>query len=139
MILAGGKIYETSEQPRLLDSLAGEISRTRQTLSLDPEKVINAADKLGKRAAAGEFSGMISEFLPDFPGRGFRILSVGDFSKRSLKVQLQGVGKANLTLRNFPSSVDMLRKQLKIKEGGEDYLFATTWADGRHVLIRCRR
>lgn len=79
------------------------------------------------------------EFLPDFPGRGFRILSVGDFSKRSLKAQLQGVGKANLTLRNFPGSVDMLRKQLKIKEGGEDYLFATTWADGRHVLIRCRR
>ena len=79
------------------------------------------------------------EFLPDFPGRGFRILSVGDFSKRSLKAQLQGVGKANLTLRNFPSSVEMLRKQLKIKEGGEDYLFATTWADGRHVLIRCRR
>lgn len=79
------------------------------------------------------------EFLPTFPGRGFRILSVGDFSKRSLKVQLKDIVKANLTLRNFPGTVDALRRQLKLKEGGEDYLFATTWADGQHVLILCRK
>ena len=79
------------------------------------------------------------EFLPTFPGRGFRILSVGAFTKRSLKVQLKDIVKANLTLRNFPGTVEALRRQLKLKEGGEDYLFATTWADGQHVLVRCRK
>ena len=77
--------------------------------------------------------------LPDFPGRMFRIVSVGDFSKRSLKAQLQGVSQANLTVRNFPSTVAVLRKQLKLKEGGSDYLFATTLSDGRHALVRCEK
>lgn len=101
MILAGGKIYETSEQPRLLDSLAGEISRTRQTLSLDPEKVINAADKLGKRAAAGEFSGMISEFLPDFPQEYLRL--AGEYlNGESLRFRLkQELGEYPVTRRTI--------------------------------------
>jgi hypothetical protein len=47
--------------------------------------------------------------------------------------------KANLTIRNFPSSVAELRKRLKLKEGGEDYLFATTLADESKVLIKCKK
>ena len=47
--------------------------------------------------------------------------------------------KANLTIRNFPSSVAELRKRLKLKEGGEDYLFATTLVDESKVLIRCKK
>lgn len=77
--------------------------------------------------------------LPDFPGRKFRIVSVGDFSKKSLKEQLRDLKQANLTIRNFPGKVDLLRKQLKISEGGENYLFATTLADGHHALIHCRQ
>ena len=47
--------------------------------------------------------------------------------------------QANLTVRNFPATVVDLRKRLKLKEGGHDYLFATTLADGRRVLIHCQR
>ena len=72
----------------------------------------------------------------DFPGRRFRVLEVSDFGKKNLKRFLQGVEKANLTVRNFPTSVAELRKKLKLKEGGDLYLFATTLHSGQKVLIK---
>lgn len=77
-----------------------------------------------------------SSGLVDFPGRRFRVTAVSGFGKKDLKVLLEGVEKANLTVRNFPSSVAELRKKLKLKEGGDTYLFATTLASGEKVLIR---
>ena len=71
------------------------------------------------------------------PARQFRIVGVSDFSKASLKLLLKDIDKANLAIRNFPSDVATLRKRLKIKEGGNDYLFATTLFDDTHALIRC--
>ena len=79
------------------------------------------------------------EWLEDFPGRRFQVEAVSGFGKKELKPFLQGIGKANLTIRNFPSSVADLRKRLKLKEGGDVYLFATTLADEQKVLIRCRK
>lgn len=77
-----------------------------------------------------------SSGLVDFPGRRFRVTAVSGFGKKDLKVLLERVEKANLTVRNFPSSVAELRKKLKLKEGGDTYLFATTLASGEKVLIR---
>lgn len=77
--------------------------------------------------------------LPHYPGRMFRIVDCYDFSKQDIKRMLGCLQKANLTVRNFPSSADELRRRLKLKDGGHDYLFATTLADGRHVLIHCQR
>ena len=79
------------------------------------------------------------QFIEDFPGRRFRVEAVSGFGKKELKDFLQGLEKANLTIRNFPSSVADLRKRLKLKEGGEDYLFATTLADESKVMIKCRK
>ena len=78
-------------------------------------------------------------FIEDFPGRRFRVEGVSGFGKKELKTFLQGTEKANLTIRNFPSSVADLRKRLKLKEGGEDYIFATTLADESKVLIKCKK
>ena len=78
-------------------------------------------------------------FIEDFPGRRFKVEAVSGFGKKELKDFLQGVEKANLTIRNFPSSVAELRKRLKLKEGGEDYLFATTLVDESKVLIKCKK
>ena len=78
-------------------------------------------------------------YMEDFPGRKFQVEAVSGFGKKDLKTFLQGVEKANLTIRNFPSSVADLRKRLKLKEGGEDYLFATTLADESKVLIKCKK
>ena len=77
--------------------------------------------------------------VPDFPGRSFRVEAVSGFGKKELKAFLLGMEKANITIRNFPLSVPELRKRLKLKEGGEDYLFATTLADNRKVLIKARK
>lgn len=74
-----------------------------------------------------------------FPGRCFRVEGVSGFGKKELKLFLQGLDKANLTVRNFPSTVAELRKKLKLKEGGDVYLFATTLEDGEKVLVRCRK
>lgn len=75
--------------------------------------------------------------LNNFPGRGFCIQAVSTLNKRELKQMLGDVTKANLTVRNFPTTVAELRKKLKLKEGGENYLFATTLADESHVIFKC--
>ena len=77
--------------------------------------------------------------VADFPGRTFNVVAVAGFGKKDLKVLLGGLEKANLTIRNFPSSVADLRKRLKLKEGGDDYLFATTLANGEKVLVHGRK
>lgn len=74
-----------------------------------------------------------------FPGRTFHIDGWSGFGKREIKELLKGEKKANLTVRNFPTSVAELRKRLKLSEGGNIYLFATTLADGQKVLIKCSK
>ena len=76
-------------------------------------------------------------FLPGFPGRVFAIEGVCGFGKRELKALTADLEQANLTVRNFPATVAELRKRLRLREGGSTYLFATTLADGRKVLLKC--
>lgn len=70
-----------------------------------------------------------------FPGRSFRIIAISSFNKKELKRHLSGITKANVATRNFPLSVAELRKRLKLKDGGETYIFATTLSDESHVLV----
>lgn len=70
-----------------------------------------------------------------FPGRSFRIIAISSFNKKELKRHLSGITKANIATRNFPLSVAELRKRLKLKDGGETYIFATTLSDESHVLM----
>ena len=75
------------------------------------------------------------EPIAAFPGRSFRIIAVSSFNKKELKRYLSGITKANIATRNFPLSVAELRKRLKLKDGGETYIFATTLSDESHVLM----
>ena len=77
--------------------------------------------------------------VADFPGRSFRIKAVSSFNKKDLKRQLSGITKANIATRNFPLSVAELRKRLKLKDGGDTYIFATTLSDESHVLFICEK
>ena len=70
-----------------------------------------------------------------FPGRSFRVIAISSFNKKELKRHLSGITKANIATRNFPLSVAELRKRLKLKDGGETYIFATTLSDESHVLV----
>ena len=80
-----------------------------------------------------------SEPIPSFPGRGFAIRAITTMNKRELKAALGGTGQANVSVRNFPMTADALRKKLKLKDGGDTYIFGTTTADSRHVLIICEK
>lgn len=78
---------------------------------------------------------MSMEPIEAFPGRSFRIIAISSFNKKELKRHLSGITKANIATRNFPLSVAELRKRLKLKDGGETYIFATTLSDESHVLV----
>nr|WP_225432905.1 SAM-dependent methyltransferase [Bifidobacterium sp. SMB2] len=74
-----------------------------------------------------------------FPGRAFAVDAVTGMGKRELKAALAGVTHANIATRNFPMNVAALRRKLKLKDGGETYIFATTDAKRRHVLLVTRK
>ena len=80
-----------------------------------------------------------SERLTDFPGRSFQVLRMGTMNKRQIHTLTEGIHQANVTVRNFPLSVAELYKRLKIKDGGEHYIFASTTEDNTHVLFVCRK
>lgn len=77
--------------------------------------------------------------ISGFPGRQFLIEKRTSMNKRELKAALADVDQANITVRNFPMSVAELRKRLKLKEGGDVYIFATTISDEGHQLLVCRK
>ena len=72
--------------------------------------------------------------IADFPGKQYRIQAVCTMNKKELRSALQGITHANIAVRNFPLSADALRKRLKLKDGGDTYIFGTT-IQGEHKLI----
>lgn len=74
----------------------------------------------------------------DFPGRLFEVQAVLKADSKTLMPYLPN-GKANLTVRNFPATTDELRKKLKLKEGGDVYLLATTFSNGDKRLLVCKK
>ena len=79
-----------------------------------------------------------SDNLIDFPGRIFKIENVISYNKKKLKNLLQD-NKANITTRNFPKTVDQIRKETKIKDGGDSYLFFTTLKNKDFIVISCKK
>ncbi|PWI29206.1 SAM-dependent methyltransferase [Flavobacteriaceae bacterium LYZ1037] len=76
-----------------------------------------------------------SNRLIEFPGRQFIIEQIVPYNKKQFKKI--GVDKANVTTRNFPESVETIRKKLGIKVGGNKYIFATTNLENQKILIIC--
>ena len=74
-----------------------------------------------------------------FPGRMFQVIAVSTMNRQELKQKVLPIRQANISVRNFPMTADALRKKLKLGDGGEHYLFATTLADGTHVLLVCQK
>ena len=78
-----------------------------------------------------------SEDLKKFPGRSFKIEDVLPYKGK--KTRFSGLDKANISTRNFPESVADLRKKLKLKEGGDHFLFFTTGPDEKKVVLICSK
>ena len=77
--------------------------------------------------------------VESFPGSGFVIERVTSMNKRDLKEALSGISQANVAVRNFPMSAVELRRRLKLRDGGDTYIFATTVANKGHQLFICRK
>lgn len=81
------------------------------------------------------WSDIISDKLMEFPGKLYRINKVLPYSRQGIRELKDMVTTANLACRNFPLSATALRKQLKIKDGGDAYLFATTTYENKKILL----
>ena len=77
--------------------------------------------------------------VSEFPGRGFVIERITSMNKRELKESLAGITQANIAVRNFPMSAEELRRRLKLRDGGDVYIFATTVENAGHRLLICRK
>ena len=73
--------------------------------------------------------------LSNFPGRRFRIMDICTLNKKEIRHALTNITRANIAVRNFPIGVDALRKRLKLHDGGDNYIFATTYGEKEHILI----
>ncbi|MCI9845440.1 THUMP-like domain-containing protein [Flavobacterium pectinovorum] len=79
-----------------------------------------------------------SDELIDFPGRSFEIEKVISYSKTDMKTELLNQ-QANVTTRNFPETVENIRKKWKIKNGGNLYCFFTTDKNDNKIVLICRK
>ena len=79
-----------------------------------------------------------NDTLINFPGRKFIINEVISYQKKNFK-KIASIDRANISIRNFPESVAVLRKKLKIKDGGALYLFFTTNKDNKKIIISCTK
>lgn len=79
-----------------------------------------------------------SDELIEFPGRVFEIDKIISYSKSDLKLNLENT-KANITTRNFPDTVEIIRKKWKIKDGGNNYCFFTTDKNDNKIVLICTK
>lgn len=79
-----------------------------------------------------------SEKRIEFPGRIFKILGIISYDKKKI-TKLLSNKKANITTRNFPKTVAQIRKELKIKDGGDDFLFFTTNLQNELICLHCKK
>ena len=70
--------------------------------------------------------------------RTFQVEAISKYSKKEVKKIITNK-KANIKTRNFPDSVEQIRKKLNIKEGGDQYIFATTDIEEKLILIFCKK
>lgn len=74
----------------------------------------------------------------DFPGRIFEITAAFPYNKTEMKSFLSGK-QSNITTRNFPETVENIRKKWKIKDGGNLYTFFTTDANNNKIVLICAK
>jgi hypothetical protein len=76
--------------------------------------------------------------LIPFPGRIFEIENSISYHKNEMKTFLENK-QANITTRNFPNTVESIRKKWKIKEGGNKYCFFTTDENDNKIVLICKK
>ena len=78
-----------------------------------------------------------SNMLMSFPGRRFKIDKALPFNKKRLKYER--ISMVNIATRNFPESVDKIKKRFQLKDGGKTFLFFTTNSKGEKIILVCSK
>lgn len=142
-----GKTFSLTEQNGLSLAEKRPFSGSDTAFLYEPNASIMKAGcfkELAERFSVHQISANSHLFLSsveidDFPGRGFQISSISSMNKQELRTALKDTDRANISVRNFPLTPDQLRKKMKLKDGGDVYIFATTTSDGAHRLYICRK
>lgn len=143
------KTINLSKQPETFDFVLGE--STNPTFSLPKKYLFEPNSAIMK---SGGFDAICKEHKVDklhqhshlytseeiiaFPGRVFQIENVLSYTKSDMKQFLENK-KINITTRNFPDSVENIRKKWKIKEGGNNYCFFTTDLNNNKIVLICTK
>ena len=130
----------------ILDKLTGEVAYSLpKNFLYEPNAAIMKSGLFREIALQTQTSKLhknshlyTSEKEINFPGRKFKILDIEEYKPGSLKKKFKKL-KANITTRNFPESVVILRKKLKIKDGGKTYLFFTTNINNQKIVLVCEK
>jgi hypothetical protein len=77
--------------------------------------------------------------INDFSGHCYKIISVFQFNKNTIKDLHKTIPYANVAVHNFPLSANDLKKRLKIRDGSKNFLFGVTLHDEKRKLILCER
>jgi N6-adenine-specific methylase len=75
-----------------------------------------------------------SETLQVVPGRRFSVLATARYDRKSVQ-NLVPTEQANISCRNFPDSPELVRKKLRLADGGDLYLFATTIHPNQKAIV----
>ena len=143
----GEQSFTFSPSPFLSSSSSSLLTSSPSHFLYEPNASIMKAgcfDEVEQRFPVRQIASNSHLFLSDveideFPGRRFQVLAISSMNKQELRTALKEVEQANISVRNFPLRVDQLRKKLKLKDGGDVYIFATTMAEGEHRLLICRK
>lgn len=79
-----------------------------------------------------------SENLVPFPGRRFQIEQEIRYDKQEMKLHLANK-KVNVTTRNFPETVEQIRKKWKLSDGGSTFCFFTTNMNSDKIVLLCTK
>lgn len=147
--------YDTSKnQVSILSGLDGK-SKENKTLDVqkwrewsryvyEPNAAIMKAgclkfleEKYGiKQIEPNSHIGVAEKHYANFPGKIWKIENICSLNKKEIKKALADITHANIVTRNFPMSAETLKKRLKIQDGGNIRLIATTDSNKNHVIIR---
>ncbi len=120
--VAGGYLYEPNASVMKLGCHAA-VQAATGTVQLAPNSHLYVGERL----------------VTDFPGRKFLIKLVFPFSGKQVKALGKQWEQLNVAVRNFKLTAEALKKRLKVTDGGDGYLFATTLAGGNAVLLLCEK
>ncbi|MBQ3815961.1 MAG: acyl-CoA reductase [Clostridia bacterium] len=133
MILYKSTLHDSSRQDAILAHLEAHINRVRATMTLSPDAVIRAVDRLGSRIAAGEFDPVIARIADPADVGRIRSLAARLMSRDALEARLKN--ELGEPLREDPASP--IRKELRplgtlfhIAAGNMDALPAYSLVEG---------